>query len=132
MTQNTTRKIPAGLDFPETSQLTELQQHVAKLCDHFGWHNTPERMFLLLTEEVGELAKAIRNKEKLFQEQPQEQAKAPDDKTQDNKVQAAQDNLAEELADVFSYLMDIANAYDVDLGQAYVKKMSANFGRVWE
>lgn len=114
------RTIPAGLEFPATTQLTELQAHMKKLCAHFNWVAEPEKKFLLLVEEMGELAKAVRNKEKLSQE-----------KTTKDPI-AVQQNLAEEFADVFSYLIDLANSYDVDLGKAYTEKMSANFGRTWE
>lgn len=123
MSQNPTPSIPAGLTFPETSQLTDLQAHMRKLCDHFGWHMPPEKKFLLLTEEIGELAKAIRKMEKITVDTQQMVGKTPQD---------LHDNLAEELADMFSYLMDIANSYDIDLGQAYTEKMSANFSRSWE
>lgn len=112
--------IPAGLEFPQTTQLTELQTHLEKLCEHFGWTTVAEKKFLLMVEEMGELAKAIRNREKLFQEKD-----SP-------KQQDVQQNLAEEFADVFSYLMDLANHYEIDLGKAYTEKMSANFTRTWK
>lgn len=65
----------------------------------------------------------FRYKEKLFQEVA---------KNNPDKEHLVQQNLAEELADVLGYLMDIANIYKVDLGKAYINKMSANFSRTWE
>lgn len=122
MTENTRPDIPSDLTFPETGDLTALQSHLARLCAHFGWETNAEKKFLLLVEEVGELAKAIRKQERLFTEtgKPAETAAA------------IHQNLQDEFADVFSYLMDLANQYDIDLGQAYTAKMSANFSRQWE
>ena len=44
-----------------TISLTELQEHLDKTCRENGWDkNSVTQVFLLFSEEIGELAKAIR------------------------------------------------------------------------
>ena len=64
----------------------------------------------MFTEEVGELAKAIR-KETGFK----------GEKKSDNY-----DNLREEFADVLNYLMELANRFDVNLAEVYFEKHKIN------
>ncbi len=40
--------------------------------------------------------------------------------------------LASELADVMLYLLQIASLSDIDLGQAVMDKLDANYGRSWD
>jgi NTP pyrophosphatase (non-canonical NTP hydrolase) len=75
----------------------------------------PEK-FLLFTEEVGELAKAIRKTQGLYQE----------------KARQKHVELAEEFADVLSYLLDLANCFQVDLETAFREKEQVNATRTWE
>ncbi|MEM9954395.1 MAG: nucleotide pyrophosphohydrolase [Chloroflexota bacterium] len=42
------------------------------------------------------------------------------------------DALAEELADVMLYLMQLASITDVDLGEAVMKKLNRNYTRDWD
>jgi NTP pyrophosphatase (non-canonical NTP hydrolase) len=113
--------IPSGLEIPDTSGLTALQDHVRRLCDHFQWTQVTERKFILLVEEIGELAKAVRYAENIRPESGKE-------------IDAvhARANLQEEFADVLNYLLDLANGFDIDLGQAYADKMTRNFQRSWK
>ena len=113
--------IPPGLEIPDTTGLTALQDHIRRLCAHFDWTSSTERKFLLMTEEVGELAKAIRRMENIGQE-PGKEMTATD----------ARANLEEELADILNYLLDIANGYDIDIGEAYRAKMTRNLNRSWK
>lgn len=116
-----TPSVPAGLEIPSTHELTALQRHLAQLCTHFGWVTAVEQKFLLMTEEMGELAKAVRRMERI-----QTKAASPEQQAQNRT------NMEEELADILSYLMDIANHYDIDLGEAYARKMTDNFSRSWK
>ena len=101
---------------PEKPTLLEIQKHLADECAAKGWDkNSITEVFLLLTEEVGELAKAVR-KETAFKGE-----KKPESK----------DHLVEEIADVFNYLLEIANRFDVDLESAYRQKHSINQTRTW-
>ena len=47
---------------PQTISLTELQKHLDQTCKEkgMGIKNSVTEVFLLFTEEVGELAKAVR------------------------------------------------------------------------
>ena len=102
---------------PEGASLAELQTYLAELCRERGWDQTDElSTWLLFTEEIGELAKAIRNHRKLYQED--EAAPAPD-------------ALAHEMADVLSYFLQLANQLGVDLASAFAAKEAINRGRDW-
>ena len=84
----------------QTATLAELQKHLGETCKEKGWDkNSVTEVFLLFTEEVGELAKAIR-KETGFKGEAR-----PDN----------HNNLREELADVLNYLLELSNRFDVDL-----------------
>ena len=102
---------------PEHPTLPELQQYVDDICKERGWtkDNYSEK-FLLFTEEVGELAKAIRKTQGLYQE----------------KAKQKQVELEEEFADVLSYLLDLANYFHVDLEKAFRDKEQVNENRTWE
>lgn len=97
--------------------LPELQRYMDEICKERGWtkDNYAEK-FLLFTEEIGELAKEIRKTQGLYKEK------------------ARQSNLAleEEFADVLSYLLDLANYFQVDLEQAFRAKEQINQSRIWE
>ncbi len=95
--------------------IKESQEYIKKICEERGWDKHDNvHTFMLLTEEVGELAKAIRKEEKFYIEAGKEHG-----------------GVADELADVFSYILDIANRYNVDLEKALVDKQDCNKERVW-
>lgn len=97
--------------------LKELQSYVALVCQERGWtKDSPSEKFMLFIEEVGELAKAMRKIAGLYEEQ----AKSRDI------------SLEEEFADVLSYLLDLANCFQVDLEQAFRAKELVNQSRIWE
>ncbi len=97
--------------------LPDLQEYLKLLCKERQWENdNPLEIFLLLSEEVGELAKAIRNKIKLYHEE--------------GKV-IKEDELEDEIADVLSYLLDLANKFDIDIETAFRNKEAKNAKRVW-
>lgn len=104
-------------DLPSKPTLADFQAHIKAVTVERGWDkNSVTEIFLLFTEEVGELAKAIRNESKLHaQVNPKKRFE-----------------LEEEFADVFNYLLDLANAFNVDLEQAYRKKDEHNQGRSWK
>ena len=126
MTQTVTPIIPPGLEFPETMSLSALQEHMARMCAHYGWDKSrDEQTFLLFVEEVGELAKAIRKVNHLFEEQSNPAKPVLDDT-------ARQQNLAEEFGDVLSYLFELASRFGVDLQQAYKDKLLDAMQREWK
>ena len=109
------RKIMAQL--PEHPTLPQLQIYIDEVCQERGWtRDTYAEKFLLFSEEVGELAKAIRQSRGLYDEQ----AKPP------------KFALEEEFADVLSYLLDLANCFQVDLEKAFREKEQLNQNREWE
>ncbi len=126
--------------------MAEYQRYVHQLEKMHGWldvdlvHNG-----FLMTEEVGELFKAIRRYERLF---PETSAKAaPEDEAapparevaavpeasaeQRQQREAARANAAEEIVDVLNYLLAIANRLDVDVEAAFRAKNARNQTRRW-
>ena len=101
----------------ENPTLKDLQQYIIVVCQERGWtKDSPSEKFLLFVEEVGELAKAMRKTAGLYEEQ----AKQRDI------------SLEEEFADVLSYLLDLANCFQVDLERAFRAKEEINQSRIWE
>ena len=104
---------------PQSNNLDEFQNYIRELCKERGWDkNSPSQLFLLLTEEIGEVAKAIRNHTNLHTQSIQDKQKT--------KVE-----LASELADVLNYLLDISNHFEIDLSEAFKNKNKENKSREW-
>lgn len=102
----------------ESPTLADLQSYMSQIKIERNWNdNPPAELFLLFTEEVGELAKAIRKHEGLYDEASKKSAKKFD--------------LEEEFADVLSYLLDMANHFEIDLEEAFRKKEVINDKRTW-
>jgi NTP pyrophosphatase (non-canonical NTP hydrolase) len=97
--------------------LKELQSYVALVCEERGWtKDSPSEKFVLFIEEVGELAKAMRKAAGLYEE----------------RARRRDVSLEEEFADVLSYLLDLANCFQVDLEEAFRAKEQVNQTRSWE
>ncbi|OGD73655.1 hypothetical protein A3K29_00880 [Candidatus Collierbacteria bacterium RIFOXYB2_FULL_46_14] len=95
--------------------LRDLQNYIRDVGVERGFEDTtiPE-LFMYLSEEVGELAKAARQLTKMH--------------TDSNSDKMEIDR---ELADVFSYVVDIANLLGVDMEEAFKEKEEINNKRVW-
>ena len=108
------------LPLPSAANLSDTQRYVAEMERERGFADRGVvEQCLPLGEEVGELFKAVRKYNKLYDEgqsTPPEQARA---------------NLAEELVDVFNYLLAIANRTGVDLEKAFREKNARNQQRTW-
>ena len=103
----------------EKPTLKDLQEHIEGVCRERGWDkNTHTEKFLLFVEEVGELAKEIRNTSGLYSKKA---------KSEDGRA-----HLEEEFADVLNYLLDLANTFNVDLEKAYRDKHLINESRTWD
>jgi NTP pyrophosphatase (non-canonical NTP hydrolase) len=102
-------------DLPERPTLGDLQRYVADVCRERGWTDPPAVKFMLFVEEVGELAKAMRKAAGLYEEASRQRDLS----------------LEEEFADALSYLLDLANSYQVDLEAAFRAKEQVNQGRSW-
>ena len=104
-------------ELPEKPTLKDLQDYIKTVADECGWDkNNHLEIFLLLSEEMGELAKAIRNKIGLFSEKNKESNK---------------EELELEFADVLNYLFDLANCFNINLEEAFRKKDTINAKRIW-
>jgi len=100
----------------ENSSLKDIQEYMNEMIEIRGFDKeTPQDILLLLTEELGELAKAVR--------------KTTDIK---NDIEKSDDHDIEgELADVFEYLMAMCRALEIDLFQAFKNKEKRNCKRTW-
>ena len=105
-------------ELPSSPTLPQLQNYMSQICKERGWDKTDTlATFLLFTEAVGELAKAIRNRRGLYIEQAKE---------------INSQELEDEFADVFGYLLELANKFDVDLAEAFRHKEKINEARKWD
>lgn len=106
------------INFPQVHTLENLQEYIRLKCIERGFDKASDlETFLLFSEEVGEMAKAIRKSRHLFDESTTTNEKKHD--------------LAEEMADVLSYLLDLANHFNIDLAQALQEKEAENDKRTW-
>lgn len=106
-------------DSPEVS-ISQFQNLIRKMYFEKDQTRGIPGTFMWLTEEIGELATALRETEHLGQQQ--ESIGDADTKL---KLDAAKHNLAQEFADVFAWLATIANVADVDLSAALFEKYGA-------
>lgn len=99
--------------------LREVQRYVNQINEVRGFNNQEvTKTMLLLTEEVEELAKAIRKN-------------ATDIKT-DIKKQSNYDTIESEVADVFYVLSCICNKLNIDIFNCIKEKERENIDRVWK
>lgn len=99
----------------EHPTLADFQRYVAEMVVERGFDKeTLAEAFMLFLEESGEMAKAAR-------------------KTQGLKTDEASQKyrIDHEIADVFIYLLDIANKCGVDLEKAFRDKEEINGKRSW-
>ena len=108
------------IKLPAQAPMKEYQKYIYQLEALHGWldvdliHNC-----FLMGEEVGELFKAIRKHQRYFEEH------LPQEEEQSKK------EIAEELVDVFNYLVAIANRLEIDLEKAFRYKNQINQTRTW-
>lgn len=100
----------------QSPTLRDFQGYVAQLVKERGFDKeTAPEMFMLFLEECGEMAKAARQTQKM-----------KSDKNSDKF------HLDHEAADVFIFLLDICNHFDIDLEKAFREKEEINKKRLWE
>ena len=100
----------------QNANLDAYQQYVRAVLTERGFDDeTVSQKFMLLIEEVGELAKAARKHANI---------KVAND--------ATNINVADEVADVFTVLLDICNQLGIDLDKAFIQKEQKNQTRTWE
>ena len=92
------------------ASLNEYKETTMRIVAEKGWNGiTNDLLFMLLTEEIGELASAIRRANHNFSDRKKS-------------------NLAAEWFDVFSYLLQIADRFGIDLDSSfdeYVKQLKS-------
>ena len=103
------------LELKPRPTLADFQEYVERMTKARGFTNTNAEVFMLFLEEVGELAKAARKREKAMR----------------TDAQSAVFDIELEAADVFLFLLDICNRYGVDLEKALRKKEEINKTRSW-
>jgi len=103
-------------NLPPHPKLPDLQKYVQELEKEREFENeTVLQKCLLLGEEVGELFKAVRKKNKI--------------KIDHNSKFGSVD---EELADILIYICAIANRYKINLEKAFRDKEKINKKRIWK
>jgi NTP pyrophosphatase (non-canonical NTP hydrolase) len=96
--------------------LQDMQAFHESLDREKGFDLDKLRNVAYLSEEIGEVVRAIRELEKV-------EGFAASEK--------AREHLGEELADRLAYILKLANYGGVDLQEAYVRKMTRNLDRTW-
>ncbi len=111
------------IELPKGAPMAAYQRYIHRLEALHGWldvdlvHNC-----FLMGEEVGELFRAIRRYEKLWDQAGKDRGSLEERKEQ----------VAEEIVDVLNYLLALANRLDVDVEAAFRKKNLRNQTRTWE
>jgi NTP pyrophosphatase (non-canonical NTP hydrolase) len=86
--------------------MNEYKQDTLELCRSKGWDKAPvSTVWLLFTEEIGELASAIRQYQRSFRKTGLKKERGTDIMT--------------EMGDVFSYLFQLAYMLDIDLDEMW-------------
>ena len=103
----------------ENNTLREVQAYIKEINTVRGFETQPvQDTMLLLTEEIGELAKAIR--------------KSASNMCIDINKQYNYDTIESEVADCFYVLSSICNKLNIDLFNSLKEKEKENIHRVWK
>ena len=103
----------------DKSSINEIQSYIKEVMQIRGFNKekSSDKKILLLVEEVGELAKAIRKNENNL----------GIDKTKEYNYSS----IESEIADVFIVLLSICDILNVDLLKAFLNKEEENIKRIW-
>ena len=102
----------------DKSSINEIQSYIKKVMEVRGFNKEKSSdKILLLVEEVGELAKAIRKNER----------KLGIDKTKECNYSS----IESEIADVFIVLLSICDILNIDLFKVFLDKEEENIKRIW-
>ena len=100
----------------ENASLRQLQLFHSKLDEEKDFDKDLLRNVAFLSGEIGELVRVIQDIRKSGNEEAPRELK---------------DRLGEELADILAYILKIANYSNVDIEEAYLRKMRTNINRTW-
>ena len=97
-----------------TMNIKEIQEKLAKFAEERDWDqfHSPKNLVMALTSEVGEL-------NEFFQWLTEDQSSMKDDS---NKT----DEIRQEIADIFIYLLRLADKLDIDIEEAIREKIEIN------
>ena len=102
----------------DKSSINEIQSYIKEVMHIRGFNKEKSSdKILLLVEEVGELAKAIRKNENNL----------GIDKTKEYNYSS----IESEIADVFIVLLSICDILNIDLLKAFLNKEEENIKRIW-
>jgi NTP pyrophosphatase (non-canonical NTP hydrolase) len=105
----------SNLNLSDSPSLRDLQEYVKQMTAERGFdHESVTEKFVLMMEEVGELAKAVRKTQGMHIDLNSQKYR-PD----------------HEAADVLMYLLDICNRLGIDLEKALREKEEINKRRTW-
>ena len=105
--------MPAQLRTAPT--ISDFQAYVTAMKEEREFRNDKNHAHLLLSKEVGELAQAMR----MGWKEP------------DNPSTVVREAVARELADIFIYVLDLANQYGLSLEEAFRVREAENSKRTW-
>ena len=101
----------------EKSSISDIQEYINKMIEERGFDKeTKQDVMLLLTEEIGELAKEVRKSTNIKMDEKQ----------------SRQEKISDEIADVFMYVLAMCRVANVDLLKALVEKEKKNLNRTWK
>ncbi len=113
----------------QAQNLVAFQQFHRQLDSSKGFDPDLFFNYILLTEEVGELATEliqVWGESRLEVQNGRSPAEAHQE-----AISRHRNSLKNELADLLAYLLKLANYTGIDLEQAYLEKMRINIGREW-
>jgi len=103
----------------KTTDLVDIQQYINSVLHMRGFNaQSAQDKILLLTEEVGELAKAVR--------------KSATTMSIDYTKLQNYDSIESEVADVFIVLISLCNVLDINIYDAFIDKEKENTKREWK
>ncbi|MGV3523599.1 MAG: MazG nucleotide pyrophosphohydrolase domain-containing protein [Candidatus Sericytochromatia bacterium] len=113
---------PLPIILSPDAPLAAYQTYIHDLESLHGWLDVDlVHSCFLMGEEVGELFKAVRRYQHLF-DRPHDSGDAASRKA----------DVAEELVDVFNYLLALANRLEIDFEAAFREKNARNQQRTWQ
>ena len=101
----------------QSSSINDVQEYINKMIEERRFSNeTKQDVMLLLTEEIGELAKEVR--------------KSTNIKLDEND--SRKENLSDEIADVFMYILAMCRVSNVNLLDVLIEKEKKKINRTWK
>lgn len=90
------------------NKMNQFREETYELCKSKGWDKASvQTVWLLFTEEIGELASAIRQGQKHFRKTGLKKDRGTD--------------ITMEMGDVFSYLFQLAHMLNIDLDDMWIR-----------